>query len=116
MAASSFPPYKAMGLGYIRFAAAEPALFRLLFMRDRRGETVEPGWGRMLPYLPMVSESSGLKDRELERIHLEMWIFVHGIAVMQATEYLKLDEAVISELLTHTFNHLKEERPCQPSK
>ena len=37
-AATNYPPYKAMGMGYIRFAAEERELFRLLFMRDRSGE------------------------------------------------------------------------------
>ena len=36
-----YPPYKASGMAYIRFAREEPALFRWLFMRDRSTETQE---------------------------------------------------------------------------
>ena len=32
---SAYPPYKASGMGYIRFAKEERELFKLLFMRDR---------------------------------------------------------------------------------
>ena len=33
-----YPPYKASGMAYIRFAKEEKELFNLLFMRDRAGE------------------------------------------------------------------------------
>ena len=55
-----YPPYKASGMEYIRFAAAE-------------------------------------------RFHLEMWIFVHGIAVMVATGYLEWDMDFVSDALTHMY-------------
>ena len=38
MAAGKYPPYKASGMGYIRFAREEKELFKLLFMCDRKGE------------------------------------------------------------------------------
>ena len=37
----AYPPYKASGVAYIGFARQERELFKLLFMRDRRGEKVE---------------------------------------------------------------------------
>ena len=39
MASGKYPPYKASGMAYIRFAAEERELFKLLFMRDRTGES-----------------------------------------------------------------------------
>lgn len=41
MAAGKYPPYKASGMAYIQFAREEKELFKLLFMRDRSGETVQ---------------------------------------------------------------------------
>ena len=38
MTAGKYPPYKASGMAYMRFALEERELFRLLFMRDRSGE------------------------------------------------------------------------------
>ena len=37
---NQYPPYKATGMGYIRFAKEEKELFKLLYMRDRTNETV----------------------------------------------------------------------------
>ena len=39
MQKGEYPPYKAGGMSYIRFAVEESELFKLLFMRDRTGET-----------------------------------------------------------------------------
>ena len=36
--AANYPPYKANGMAYIRFAKEEKELFKLLYMRDRTGE------------------------------------------------------------------------------
>ena len=41
MASGKYPPYKASGMAYIRFAKEEKELFRLLFMRDRSHESIE---------------------------------------------------------------------------
>lgn len=41
MTSGKYPPYKASGMAYIRFAKDEKELFKLLFMRDRSGETIE---------------------------------------------------------------------------
>ena len=41
MAKGKYPPYKASGMAYIRFAKEERELFKLLFMRDRSREKIE---------------------------------------------------------------------------
>lgn len=38
MSKGEYPPYKASGIAYIRFAKEEKELFKLLFMRDRSNE------------------------------------------------------------------------------
>ena len=40
MASGEFPPFKASGMAYIRFAREQKELFKLLFMRDRTGENI----------------------------------------------------------------------------
>ena len=40
--------------------------------------------------------------------HLEMWVMVHGIAVMLATGYLDLDEDTVSRMLTDAYQGLKK--------
>ena len=53
MAAGQYPPYKASGMAYIRFAREERELFKLLFMRDRQGEPLRPG-REMEAILPVI--------------------------------------------------------------
>ena len=47
--------------------------------------------------------------------HLEMWIYVHGIAVMLATSYLEWQEDFISQVLTDAYSGLKY-RYCKESE
>ena len=51
MAKGKYPPYKASGMAYIRFAKEERELFKLLFMRDRSREKIEENTRRnQTPY------------------------------------------------------------------
>lgn len=102
MRRGELPPYKASGMEYIRFAAEEPELFKLLFMRDRR---TEPKSAQPLQpeVLSAICVSTGLSPDEAERFHLEMWIFVHGFAVMIATGYLDWDLDYVSNALTDMY-------------
>lgn len=107
-----YPKYKAFGMAYIRFAKEETALFRLLFMRDRRSE----GFAATADFgasVDMIMEANGVPRAVAERMHLEIWIAVHGIATMLATSFLPLDEESISEMVTDIYQgirarHVKE--------
>lgn len=102
-----YPPYKASGMGYIRFAGSEPQLFRLLFMCQRPSEdTVQPS-DDFEAAVSLVMQQYGLSHEDAERFHLSMWAYVHGIAVMRATGFLSLPEALISDIMTDSFAGLK---------
>lgn len=107
MAAGRYPPYKASGMAYIRFAREETELFKLLFMRTRSKEEVEQPADEMAEILSLIQESTGLCAEKAMLFHLEMWIFVHGIAVMFATAYLDLDTEIVSSMLTDMYMGLK---------
>ncbi len=107
MAKGQYPPYKASGMAYIRFAKEEKELFKLLFMRDRSHEEIEDGKEEIRPLLALIQRSLGLCEEDAYRFHLEMWIFVHGIATMMATSYLEWDEAFVSGVLTDGYAGLK---------
>ena len=106
MAAGKYPPYKASGMGYIRFAREERELFKLLFMCDRQGRSPEPG-REMDVIIPLIMQNTGLSRERAERFHLELWIFVHGIASMIATGYLDWDMQTVSDVLTDAYMGLK---------
>ena len=102
-----YPPYKASGMAYIRFAKEERELFKLLYMRNRRGEQRMPQSKTDEQMDTLVQNGTGLCNEEGKLFHLEMWAVVHGLAVMAATDYVDLDEELISRMLTDTFQGLK---------
>ena len=103
IASGKYPAYKASGMAYIRFATEERELFKLLFMRDRSDEYLEPDtfWGTKLSGI--VETSTGLTGDRAELFHLEMWAFVHGIAAMTATGFLTLDTELVSDMVTDAY-------------
>lgn len=107
MASGKYPPYKASGMAYIRFAREERELFKLLFMRDRSGERVEDSREEIRPLLEIIKRQLGLGEEDAYCFHIEMWIYVHGIATMLATSYLEWDEAFISRVLTDGYEGMK---------
>lgn len=107
MEAGEHPPYKASGMGYIRFAQEEPELFRLLFMRDRSGEPVTEEWEELAPIVALIQEKTGLCVEQARMFHLEMWVYVHGVAAMLATRYLPWQAETISVMLTDMFEGLR---------
>lgn len=107
MTGGKYPPYKASGMAYIRFALEEPELFKLLFMRDRpRAEQGQMG-SDFEQIVDIVQEKLGLDRARAVRFHLEMWVYVHGIAVMLATNYLQLDWNTISEMMTDAYESMR---------
>ena len=107
MSQGRYPPYKASGMAYIQFARDERELFQLLFMcrRSRKeSEAADAFWDEIVQ---LVSSSTRLDTQSASRLHLEMWIFVHGIAAMIATSYLEFDEELISSMLSDAYLGLK---------
>lgn len=107
MSNGKYPPYKASGMAYIRFAKEETALFKLLFMRDRSHEKIEKQEEELKPLLALIQKNTGLSKEDAYLFHLEMWIYVHGIATMIATSYLEWDMEFISKALTDGYIGLK---------
>ena len=104
-----FPAYKASGMAYIRFAKEEKELFKLLYMRDRRGEPTTDASVTEEPMETIVYRQTGLLGDAGKRFHLEMWAYVHGIAAMVATGFLDLDRDLVSQMLTDAYQGLRKQ-------
>lgn len=78
----------------------------LLFMHERSGAENEKRDIESTPLIEMLKEKLHLSDDEAHLFHLEMWVFVHGIASMLATSYLDFDEEQISRMLTDVYRGL----------
>ena len=103
------PPYKLVGLAYINFARVEPNLFKLLYMRDRSDEikpNSEEDKEKNRALYEMIMKTANLTFDEAYMFHLEMWIFVHGIASMIVTNYLEWDYDFINKALTDMYQGL----------
>ena len=107
-----FPPYKASGMAYIRFAKEERELFKLLYMCDRAGEPPEDSelTDRMES---LVHSNTGLDGIRAKLFHLEMWAYVHGIATMFATGYLNLPWDLVSQMLTDSYQGLRKQNEME---
>ena len=107
MQKGQYPPYKASGMAYIRFAKEQKELFKLLFMRDRSSEKIEENKGEIKPLMQLIQKNLGISEDEAYLFHLEMWLYVHGIATMIATSYLDWDDEFISKVITDAYMGLK---------
>ena len=91
----ALPAYKASGMAYIRFAKEEKELFKLLYMRDRRGEAVSVSSKLNNRMETIVQDNTGLDEADAKLFHLEMWACVHGIAAMAANIIIPRKSGVI---------------------
>lgn len=109
MERGEYPPYKATGMAYIRFAKEEKELFKLLYMRDRTREVIPDETDTENQMEAMVKGNTGLEGSDVKLFHLEMWAYVHGIAAMLATGFFDLDWDLISKMLTDSYQGLKKQ-------
>ena len=101
-----YPPYKARGMGYIRFAKEEKNLFRLLFM-DKRSSDAKFPTDDATKEIGLISDTLSFSEDKASRMHALLWFFAHGIASLIVTESLELSEEDISTALTDTYLGLK---------
>lgn len=109
IASGRYPSYKASGMAYIRFAKEEKELFRLLYMRDRKGENVPQEEELNDQMANLVHQFTGLSGEDVKLFHLEMWAYVHGIASMYATGFLDLEWELVSKMITDVFQGLRKQ-------
>ncbi len=96
------PAFKGFAMEYIRFATEEPSLFRLLFMRKSRQQS-------LIDYLDQEGHLAVVRQAVRDTFHLEaaqadwlyenMWPYAHGIAAMCASEAVQFTQQEIAERL-----------------
>lgn len=101
-------PYKASGMGYIKFAMQEKNLFKFLFMRDRSTEKEHAEESTFSDIIPVIMKGMGIDEATARRFHLSMWIVVHGIASMVATNYVDIDLQTISETVSEAYAGIRK--------
>lgn len=101
-----YPKYKSYGLAYIRFAKEEKELFKLLYMCDRQEKEITPTLD-FKASVQMIMDANGVTKDKAERMHLEMWTCVHGIATMIATSFLSFEWEFISDMLSDIYQGIR---------
>ena len=95
-------------MAYIRFAKEESELFKLFFMCDRMGAPIPENAWLKKEMEQLVSANTGLDEAGSSLFHLEMWVYVHGIATMFATGYLDLPWELVSQMMTDMYQGLRK--------
>lgn len=103
---NDYPVYKMMGMAYIEFARQEKEFFKLLYMR-KANDGSQSNSGLFDESIELLEKDLGLTKEDATLFHLEIWVFVHGIASMHATGYLELERSLISKMLSDVYNGLK---------
>ena len=110
-----YPVYKSLGMAYIHFAKEEKELFKRLFMCDRAGGELVPT-DDFKASVEIIMNANGVSREAAELMHLEMWACVHGIATMQATSFLELDEELVSRMLSDVYQGLRANYTAEEEK
>ena len=92
-------PYMAIGLNYIRFAAEEKGLFRMLFMSDFAHTDVVGAHVEMDYIVGVIEESEHIGGEDAQTVYRDMWLFSHGIAAMTATGTASFSEEEVKKML-----------------
>lgn len=97
VASKKFPEYKAMGMAYVKFAHDESELFKYVFMTTPRvkNSSVDASFSVAVE---VIKKTLNVSDETARKLHLEMWIFGHGIATMYITDYLNFDLDTVSDM------------------
>ena len=96
-------PLLGIGLRYIRFAAEEPGLFRLLFESGMLHDTplaMLTDTPDTAPFLAAVSAETGLTAEQAGTVFAQLFMTAHGCASLLANNAMQSDAAYCRTMLT----------------
>lgn len=102
-------PMLSIGLNYIRFAAEEKPLFRLLFQSDGLGGGSVAALAdvpELSGVMEVLGQESGLTEKQCRRVFLALLMLVHGWASFLANNSMAYVEGEIAPMLELAFDGL----------
>lgn len=95
------------GIAYVKFAKEEKNLFKIIFMADEikannSSELAEVKDNR-LEIIEIFMKISGLERNKAIRLHFNVWMIMHGLASMLATNQIDITEEEIKEIILSNF-------------
>lgn len=99
-AGTSRSAFAATGRAYVRFALANPALFRLTFTHCATRDDGVPDGGLAAQMLQRSAAAIAAGDPEAaRRIAIQAWALVHGLAMLMLDGQLPTDDALIDRVI-----------------
>ncbi|MDO4229692.1 MAG: TetR/AcrR family transcriptional regulator [Capnocytophaga sp.] len=95
-------PFLDLGLGYVRMAHTESALFKAFYIDNILNiqmTDIFPESQQIVELMKETDEYKKLSDEGVKNIIAKSWMLVHGVATMVATGLLVYDEEKILEIL-----------------
>lgn len=103
------PPYKQVGINYIKFAKHEKQFFKILFMSETElipEKFISKDYEDYMELVKLIKISTKLNDEDIGNFHTKMWIFSHGIATLVASDTVQFTDEQIQQLLSQEFQAL----------
>ena len=102
MTAGKYPPYKASGMAYIRFAKEEPELYKMLFINpDKKGESMlETLSGIRLIVINSIEKTYRFNEKESKRLFRDLWLVAHSISTLCVGGICPYSDEEIAKILT----------------
>lgn len=104
------PKYRQIGLNYIQFAKKESYLFKFIFMGEYQIKIEEfsffdKSYNEVEKTLQIQNK---LSPELAKKFHLKMWLFVHGISCLIASNTCIFSDEEIGKLLAEEFQILRK--------
>jgi len=92
--------FAATGRAYVRFALANPGLFRLVFTHcEMRADGLPEGNLAADMLLSSAATITGGDPAAARRFAVQAWALVHGLAMLMLDGQLPADEALIDQVI-----------------
>ena len=98
-AAGAAAPFAATGRAYVRWALAHPALFRLIFIHSSPGGDTVFGSSTAARMLQDNAAALTGNPAEAQRLVIQAWSLVHGLAMLMLDGQLPADDGVIDRVI-----------------
>ncbi len=98
-AASPALRFAASGRAYVRFALANPALFRLIFTHAEQFEGLNPDNSAARLLRLQTTQQTGGDQDSAALLQVQAWAVVHGLAMLMLDGRLPADETLIDRVI-----------------
>ncbi len=107
--------YSSYGLGFVRFAAQEPQLFRWLYLEG--GQAGPRAEDVLLPeILTVITEEYGYDAKTAQVLHRDMTYYSYGLAILANTGNLGLDDGALRAAFRREFAALAAVHGAPPRR